>query len=278
MAFTVLKKLSVQPANSANNAWGAGGVTGVDLNTGVMGPLDSIVAGLSTFSVSASNVSLTFVAGGGGDVSNCAWRFTGTLTASIVVSPAAGDATTYLNGFYYFENLSTGSFTITVTTAAGSVVLPQGRRGTLFIDGTNGPRIFSLVGSGTADPIPAGSTTIWYQSAAPAGWSAVAMDDFAVKIATVGGVTSGSVPYSTLFERTATDGYSLLVPDLPPHTHTTPNFIEPNIGGGPGFGGGSLYSPTTPGSGTGTTGSGNPHSHNIAMRVKTAAFVLASRN
>src|ERR1700680_5217513 len=105
MAFTTLKKLSAQAGGANSGVWGAGGTVGVDVNTGVIQPLDTIVAGISTFSVSSTNVTLVFTAGGGADVSNCCWRFTGTLTANITVSPAAGDATTYLNGFYFLENL-----------------------------------------------------------------------------------------------------------------------------------------------------------------------------
>ncbi len=201
MAFTTLKKLSAQAAASASGTWGAGGTTGVDLNTGVIGPLDTIVAGISTFSVSSSNVSLSFTAGGGGDISNCMLRFTGTLLASIVVSPAAGDATTYFNGFYFFENLTSGSFTITLTTGTGSVVLPQGRRGCLFIDGTNAPRITAIAGSATADPIPAGSVMPFYQNAAPAGWTIVSsQNNKALRVvSSAGGVAGGTTAFTSVF-------------------------------------------------------------------------------
>lgn len=293
MAFTTLKKLSAQAAATNSGVWGAGGTTGVDLNTGVIGPLDTIVAGLSTFSVSSSDVTLTFVAGGGGSVQNCMWRFTGVLLQSILVGPAVGDATTYLNGFYFWENLTSGSFTITVQTGTGSVVLPQGRRGCLFFDGTNAPRITAMVGSGTADPIPAGSTTIWYQASAPAGWTAVALNDYAVKIVTngSGGVTSGSVAYSTLFGRTATDGYTLAVPDIPGHQHFVANTDSVAAGVGNILSASNVMAnirstqyqlggtATTATVGlTNSAGGGGSHSHGLDMRVNTAAFVLASRN
>lgn len=275
MSFTTNKKLSAQSAGSASGTWGAGGSTGVDLNTGVIGPLDTILAGLSTFSVSSSNVSLTFTAGGGGDVSNCMFRFTGTLLASIVVSPTAGDAATYFLGFYNFENLTTGSFTITVTTASGSVVLPQGRRGIMFVDATNGPRIVALVGSSTADPVPTGSKTLWYNTAAPSGWTAVALNDYAIKIVTagLGGVTSGSVAYSTLFTRTTVDDHALTVNEMPSHAHEGTKTALITRGNG------STPTSTSDGSSTtGLTGGGAAHAHGLDMRVLTAAFTLASRD
>lgn len=277
-AYTQFKKLAVQAAASDSGVWGAGGVAGDDLNTGVMGPIDYMLAGISTFSVSSSNVSLTFTAGGGGDVTNCMFRFTGTLLANITVSPAVGDATTYFKGFYYWENITSGAFTITVTTAAGSAALPQGRRGVLFVDGTNGPRIVSICGSATADPVPAASSTIWYNTAAPAGWTAVALNDYSIKLVSTGngGVTSGSIAYSTLFGRTATDNYTLQIADIPSHTHgyvRITNTLTPS-GGTSGGNLCGLTSSTT----TDATGGGGAHSHAIDMRVQTAAFTLATRN
>lgn len=294
MPFTTLRKLAVPTAGSLSGTWGEGAATGADLNTGVMNPVDTITAGLSTFSVSSSNVSLTFTDGGGGDVSNAMWRFTGTLLASIVVSPTAGDATTYLNGVFAWENVTSGSFTITVTTADGSVVLPQGRRGLLYVSTANNiaPRIIAIAGSGTADPVPAGSKTIWYNTAAPSGWTAVALNDYAIKIVTTGsgGVTSGSVAYSTLFARTATDAHTLTSDEIPLHGHPF------RVGsGGSDFvnstGGIALSQVTvanyaaftgtlsnTPGEQIGGTGGGNSHTHNIDMRVNTASFTLATRD
>ena len=279
MPYTSLRKLSVQSAGSASGTWGAGGATGDDLNTGVMGPIDTGFAGVSTFSVSSSNVSLTFTAGGGGDVQNAYWRFTGTLLANIVVSPTAGDATTYFNGFYMFENVTSGSFTITLQNASGSVVLPQGRRGVIFVNTTNSlaPRITSLVGSGSADPIAAGSKTLFYNTAAPSGWTAVALNDYAIKIVTAGsgGVTSGSVAYSTLFGRTATDSHALTLNEIPSHTHQTyasssqVGMQADNDQFAPQYNSGAT---------TGAAGGGNGHTHGLDMRVLTAAFSLASRD
>lgn len=271
MPYTSLKRLTVQAAGSNSGVWGAGGAAGDDLNTGVMGLIDTQLAGLVTNSVSSSNVSLSYA-----NIQCCMFRFTGTLLANIVASPAVGDATTYFNGFYYFENVTSGSFTITLTTGAGSVVLPQGRRGCVFVDGTNGPRIVSLVGSAVADPVPAGSKTLWYNTAAPSGWTAVALNDYAIKIVTAGsgGVTSGSVSYATLFGRTAVDSTTLTLDQIPSHTHTS------NAGGlrTVGASGAAEVPVFAAGTSTSASGGGSSHTHNIDMRVQTAAFSLATRD
>lgn len=277
MAYTTFKRFSVQAAGSNSGTWGAGGTTGDDVNTGLAGPLDYMLAGISTFSVSGATIALDFVLGGGGAVQNACWRFTGALLQNAVATPNAGNATTFLTGFYYWENVTTGNFSITVTTGSGSVVLPQGRRGVLFIDGTNGPRIMALVGSASADPIPTGTVMLFYQNAAPSGWTiSSSLNDYALKIvSSAGGVTSGSVAYSTLFGRTATDSYTLLLADIPSHTHDYQHHNTTGTGG-PASGSSGLDS-----LGTFTTtaaGGGGGHTHGIDMRVQTASVILCSRN
>lgn len=264
--------------------WGAGGTTGDDLNTGVMGPIDSGLAGLSSFSLSSSNVSLTFAAGGGGDVQNAMWRFTGTLLTDITVSPTAGDATTYFNGVYAWENVTAGNFSVTVQNGSGSVVLPQGRRGILYVNTTNSiaPRIVAIAGSSVADPIPAGTVMIFYQASVPTGWSAFAANDYAMKIVSngSGGVPSGSVAYSTLFGRTATDGHTLTTAEIPSHQHSSGPYLW-----GTGFAsvvlsGGSTIVPiaVSANQNTNAAGGGDAHSHSLDMRVQTAAVILGSKS
>lgn len=289
--YTTNKRLVTQAQTENAGTWGAGGSTGDDLNTGVMGLLDSQLAGVAAFSVSSSNVTLSYA-----NVQSAMFRFTGTLLSSITVSPDSGGspvAATYFNGFYIWENLTSGNFTITVTTGNGSVVLPQGRRGILFVSAASSlaPRIVAMVGSTNADPIPAGSATIWYNTAAPAGWTAVAMNDYAVKIVTTGsgGVTSGSVAYSTLYARTATDATTLTTDQIPSHTHIYSGTctMEDNNGSS-----GVIYPlressannlrAFSTASGTEdsiqATGGGNSHTHGLDMRVLTAAFTLATRD
>lgn len=271
MPFTANKLYSVQTAGSNAGTWGAGGV-GYDLNTGVMGIMDLNMAGVYSASLSSSNVSLSQT-----DVQNCLYRFTGTLLASVVVSPAGGVT---MAGFFYWENYTSGNFTVTLTTGAGSVVLPQSRAGVVFVDSTNGPRILAIVGKTNADPIPVGTVMPFYQASVPTGWSAVALNDYALKIVSngSGGATSGSIDYSTLFARTATDGYTLTTTDIPSHTHPFTVQFGTNFGGANAVQqSASIVGVSYTGT-TSATGGGGSHSHGIDMRVKTAAVILGSKN
>ncbi|MGO4686218.1 hypothetical protein [Hyphomicrobium sp. 2TAF46] len=274
MAFTPLKGFSAQSQGQNPGTWGTGAPTA--LNEGVILPLDNMLAGVATFSLSASNVTLSTA-----NAQNLLFRFTGTLTANIVVGPDVG---VLFSGIYAFENLTTGNFTITLTTSAGSVVLPQSRRGIFIVDTTNGPRIFSSVSLTNLEPIPTGSVMLFYQNAAPAGWTIYsALDDYALKIsASGGGVTSGSLAYSTVFGRTATDAYTLQIADIPSHTHT---ISAPVCGGSgndqPGVAKWTAltvnnYGPTAVTSSS--VGGSGPHSHGINLQVRTAAVILATKN
>lgn len=283
MAFTQYKKLSAQAYNTNNNTWGANGTTGSDLNTGLISLVDYALGGISTFTNPSGATSLSFTAGGGGDVQNCIWRWTGTITADTTVTTAAGDATTYLNGAYFWSNTTSGSFTITLTTANGSVVLPQGRRGILYVNNVNSvaPFIVAMVGSSTADPIPTGSVMLFYQNAAPSGWTLVtSQNNKALRVvSSAGGVAGGTNSFSTVFAQSATGSHVLTTSEIPAHTHAAAagNFVITAAG--------SSYAPTGSGSGTSyqsaataSAGSGGGHTHTFTMDVAYIDVLLCSRD
>lgn len=261
MPSTSAKGLEVQVTGSNAGTWGT------VLNDNMISYVDTFLGGITSLSLSSTGVALTQA-----QCRNVMLRMTGALLAGIVIQPDVG---VLLTGFVYWENLTTNSQTVTFTNTGGSVVLPQSRRGILWADTTNGPRIIAIVGSASADPIPTGSKTIWYNTSAPSGWSAVALNDYAVKIVTTGsgGVTSGSVAYSTLYARTATDSHTLTIPEIPAHTHTYSQIIagvtNPNLS----VGGGAFTTGTSS-----STGGGGGHTHDIDMRVLTAAFTLCSKD
>ena len=249
----------VQTTGSNSGTWGD------VLNDSVIQFIDQNFAGINSFSLSASTVTLT-----ASQARNQMSRCTGVLLANIVITP---DVAVLWNGIRCVENLTTGNFTVTLTYNAVSVVIPQGRRALVFLDSSNGPRI---VAGGNGD-VPAGSRTLFYNTAAPTGWTAVALNDYAIKIVTTGsgGVTSGSVAYSTLFGRTATDGTTLTLDQIPSHSHLTgsSNVLAGNTSG-------SLLRPHGSGSdqATSASGGGNSHNHGLDMRVNTAAFTLCTRD
>lgn len=254
------------------------GTWGDTVNAQVSGYVDDYLAKPLALSLTSSNYTLTQAE------ARCQMiRMTGALLASVVV-----DGSSVLwNGFRCFQNLTTNSsFTVTFTNAGGSVVIPQGRNGVVYMDPVNGPRIVSIVGSSTADPMPTGTKVSFYQAAAPSGWTQdTSVNDATIRIvSSTGGGTGGSVNFSTLFARTSTDSYTLTTSDIPAHAHS----VLTGAGGTPIVGTGSnsgfsLSGSTTAPSGASTlvvqnTGGGGGHSHSIDMRVKYADFLIATRN
>jgi hypothetical protein len=205
-------------------------------------------------------------------------RCTGTLTGNIIIAP---DTAVLWYGIRCVENVTTGSFSITLSNA-GTVVIPQGRRCLVFIDSTNGPRIIGMAGTTSADVLPTGTVMTFFQAAAPSGWTQnVTYNDYAMRIVnSTGAGTGGSVAFSTLFARTATDNYTLLTADIPAHNHTAVpasggTFVTYLGSGGTILPAGSFGTPSNVT--VGNTGGGGAHSHGLDMRVKYLDMVLAAR-
>lgn len=257
------------------------GTWGSSLNSQFTGYVDSNFAGITTLSLSSSNVLLTAA-----QARTQMLRLTGALLASVVISPDAG---VLWNGIRCVENLTTGSFTVTLQNSAGSVVIPQNRRGLLYLDTTNGPRFVSLESTTNADTIPANNPMPFYVASAPSGWTQVtSLNDYALRIVSgTGAGTGGSVNFSTVFGTTSTGGYTLAVADIPLHGHP---FRVSNSAAPGSYGSGAFpltlsaqidepaYTGTlgnTPGQQIGGTGGGGSHAHPLDLRVKYADFILA---
>lgn len=233
--------------------------------------IDNLIAGISTIALSSSNVLLTAA-----QARTQMLRFTGTLLASVDISPDAG---VLWNGIRCVENMTTGNFTITLTNAGGSVVLPAGRRGLVYLDTSNGPRFICLSSTTSADTIPAGYPMPFYSAAAPTGWTQnTSLNDYALRIVnSTGAGTGGSVNFSTLFARTSTDSYTLQTADIPSHSHgvtggTKGSANTVGVQDGGSFTG--LYTAAT--ITISNTGGGGGHSHGMDMRVKYADFIIAA--
>ncbi len=252
----------VQTTGSNSGVWGS------TLNDNMISYVDVNFAGLTTLSLSSSNVLLT-----ASQARNQMIRCTGALLSSIVISPDSG---VLWNGIRCVENVTSGSFTVTLTNSAGSVIIPQSRRALVFLDTTNGLRIIGITGL-TGDAIPVGTVMPFYQNAVPATWTIVSsLSDYGLKIvSSAGGVTSGSVAYSTFFGRTATDSHTLTIAEMPAHTHdvTGPNNgdVPQGTGGSNAQDSGHLTRTTT------STGGGGGHTHPLDCRVQTASLVLGTK-
>ena len=268
MPATALKGYEIQVTGSNAGTWGD------VLNDNVIQYIDDNLAGITTLSLSSSNVTLS-----ASQARMCMLRCTGTLTANITITNAN-------NGIYCVENLTSGAFSLTISDGTTTLDIPQSRRCLVYRDATNGPRVIGIAGSavagGAGDPIPVATVMLFYQNAAPAGWTInSSINDHALKIvSSSGGVQSGSVDYSTLFARTAVDGHANTVNEMPSHGHgvtggvfgsSSANAI--NVSGGSG-GNNFVASGIT----IANNGGGAAHVHNVDMRVKTAAVILAAKN
>jgi len=141
----------------------------------------------------------------------------------------------------------------------------------------------------TANSAIFASTTgiVFYQSAAPTGWTAITASDYALRVVNSGsggGSLVAGAAFTTVFTstRTATgtvDGHALSIGEMPPHTH-------PITGG---YGGAGTNNPDVTGVGsaysanTGSAGSGSAHTHtftsnNMNFAVSYANVIICTKN
>lgn len=279
MPFTSNKGFSVPATGSLAGTWGSDSSTPTAnssnaLNEGVTSLIDQALGGVTSLSVASTAVTLTQA-----QAQNAMLRITGTLTANVVISPDSG---VLMIGFYYFENLTTGSFTVTFTNAAGSVVVPQGRRGTLWVDTSNGPRITALTGSALADSLPSGTRVVFYNASVPTGWMAISLSgsDYTVRLVDngSGGAGGGTLSFSTVFGRTGTDNTTLTLAQIPSHSHNYDDYAVANAGQGTTGSGGISQAAAVPTTRTSAAaGSGGAHNHGMDMRILYLSMVVGQR-
>jgi hypothetical protein len=130
--------------------------------------------------------------------------------------------------------------------------------------------------------IPAGSVVLFYQAAAPTGWTQVtSVNDMALRMVSgTGGTTAGTTAFSTVFaNQTPTINVSglsagattLSTAQMPSHSHS----VQMCNGGGTlgRFGAGNPEQPfgTT---NTNSTGGGGSHTHSISGSATSSAITL----
>lgn len=249
-----------------------GGTWGDNWNNQGSTYLDNIIAGLSTIAITGATYTLSAA-----EARTQMIRLTGVMAQNCTISAGGG---VLWNGIRCIENLTTGNYTITLSNAGGTCTVPQGHRGLYYLDTTYGPRAISDVNTASGTVIPSGTVMTFYQAAAPSGWTQVtSITDYALRITSgTGGGTGGSVNFSTLFARTATDSYTLQVADIPSHSHTVSGGTSGSATTSGISDGSSFTGLKTPVAITiGNTGGGGGHTHAIDMRVKYADLILASR-
>lgn len=136
------------------------------------------------------------------------------------------------------------------------------------------PITWKAAGGGSS--FPSGTRMLFQQTSAPTGWTKdTSHNDKALRVVSGAVSSGGSVNFSTLFGRTATDAHTLTISQIPAHGHGMP--ATGTDSGDPALvaidsGPTSLSRPTK------QTGGGGAHSHNLDMRVKFVDFIIAQKD
>jgi len=165
-----------------------------------------------------------------------------------------------------------------------------------------GTGIVRLTRNGSAESIEAGSKMVFYQAAAPAGWTLIeTVDDKLLMVTDRNGATptdhlvGGSLYPPTSSPGTSTlvynwtmagiDGHQLTIAEMPAHTHTGP--FSPSGHTLDNVGGTHLTTSNRPVAGTGPTDStggsgagtdGDAHTHpNVNWRPEVAAVIICEK-
>lgn len=144
--------------------------------------------------------------------------------------------------------------------------------------------------------LPATTKVLFPQAAAPVGWTKdVVHNDKALRVVSGAGAGSGgTVAFSTVFGKTATDSHTLITAEIPAHAHgvTDPGHahgVAYTLGGATGtwttFSGGATaltYGISTDIAATGVTvnsaGGGGGHTHGMDIRVQYVDTIIATKN
>lgn len=146
-----------------------------------------------------------------------------------------------------------------------------------FVLTSNGPGVapsWQQAGGG----LTAGVRMLFQNTNAPTGWTKEtnsAFNNVAMRIVTGTVSSGGAADFTTIFGTPkSTSGHSLTIAEMPAHTHTQfTNTVNLQSGGSDPRGqGGTL------GANTGSAGSGNAHSHALALDVKYRDFILAQKD
>lgn len=162
---------------------------------------------------------------------------------------------------------------------------PAGVNGVISTDAPSDSTPYARYNGGwqATSAFPAGTQMMFIQTVAPIGWTKQsAHHDKALRIVSGTAGSSGSVPFSTLFTRTAVDGRTLSVAELASHGHTITGTLYGTAAGGAN---GSAVGGGTGNAGYfGTTltadpaGGNQPHAHGLDLRVATVDAIIAMKN
>ena len=135
----------------------------------------------------------------------------------------------------------------------------------------------------TDQEFDSGTRMLFQQETAPTGWTIdTTLNDAGLRL--VDGSTQtfettaspgGSVAFSTVFGRTATDGHQLTISEMPAHTHTNTRVLKIN----PGLAQVANVGYTPSGTeNTGSTGGNGSHTHDIDLQLTFADVIVAAKD
>lgn len=129
---------------------------------------------------------------------------------------------------------------------------------------------------------PAGTAMLFQQSSAPTGWTkSAAHNDKVLRVVSGAAGSGGALAFSSVFGRTATDGWTLSLAQIPAHNHAWANngarFLTLDVdtdAAGPSAGTAHGWVNITPA----TVGGGAPHDHGIDLRVQYVDVIVATKD
>jgi hypothetical protein len=210
-SYTSNKLLSMPTVTGDSGVWGTA------LNDNTISPVDLMLGGVRSIGLSATTYTLSAT-----DIQYLTVKLTGTLLADITVYSSCV-------GFYIVENNTTGAHTVTWQTtsapsggtpAGSGIVLVQGSRTLLTADLTVGVRVADTDRGSTA--IPSGTKMLFFQAAAPTGWTQVtSYNDYTLRIVsgTGGGFYSAGQAFSTAVCAGTVAGHAVTTAEMPVHNH-----------------------------------------------------------
>ena len=220
-------------------------------------------------SLSASNMTVSITHSvGSGTYSDWNINIAGDIGASGTTTsgmPVAGTAGQYL--------IKNSSVDYDVAWATRTIITEAPIDGTIYAR-----QNATWVAVGT---IPAGSIMLFWQAAAPVGWTKVTThNDKALRVVSgAGGVAGGTNPFSTVMAQTVTGNTTTTTAQTAGHFHTTGagigytgNFFWTNL---------NIAGGTTAayyGTSTNTVGGDGAHSHPMTMAIQYIDLILASKN
>lgn len=231
-------RLALQALDENEDTWGT------VLNSGVFQLLDDSIAGMTDVALAAGNVTLTANDGANDTSRYMILNCSGTLTANrSVIVPEGTDgggaaAVVSRSKLYLVANNTSGSFTLTVTTASGSgVVIPQGTAVWVYCDGTDVLPTHSLTAASatTADSATDATTldgTAESAFAKLAGTDAFTKAQKTTRVTlTPGGTVAVNASLSNAFELTCAQNFQLSNPTSPTDGQTIRIVVKQGSGG-----------------------------------------------